>query len=137
MASFNKVILMGNLTRNPALKYTASNKEVCEFGLAVNRRFGDDKEEVIFVDVLAWGKLAETCNKYLEKGNPVLIDGRLQLDQWEDKNTGQKRSRLRVVAEKVEFMRGNSEASESTTESTYQEPQEPQVSEENEDDIPF
>ena len=113
MASLNKVFLLGNLTRDPDLRYTPSGSAVCEFGLAVSRRFtanGADQEEVCFVDITVWSKQAENCKQYLAKGSPALIEGRLQFDQWEDRNGGGKRSRLRVLAERVQFVgtpRGN------------------------------
>ena len=106
MASFNKVMLMGNLTRDPELKYTPSGQAVCEIGLAVNRRYsvnGQDREEVCYVDIVAWGRLAETSGKYLQKGSLAFFEGRLQYDSWEDKE-GKKRSKLRVNAEKVQFL---------------------------------
>lgn len=107
MASFNKVILMGNLTRDPDLRSTPSGSAVCELGLAMNRRYtvnGQDREESCFVDVTVWGKSGENCKRFLEKGSPVLVEGRLQLDQWEDRDGGGKRSKLRVVAETVQFL---------------------------------
>lgn len=111
MASLNKVFLMGNLTRDPELRYLPnSGSAVCEFGLAINRRFvskGQDKEETCFVDLVVWGKQAETCDRFLKKGSPALIEGRLQLDQWEDRETGKPRSKMRVVAERVQFMSGS------------------------------
>lgn len=103
MGSLNKVFLLGNLTREPELRYTPGGSAVGEFGLAVNRKF-NDKEETCFVDIVVWGKQAETCSRYLEKGVSVLIEGRLQLDQWQDKESGARRSRLRVVAERVQFL---------------------------------
>lgn len=107
MASMNKVFLLGNLTRDPELRYTPGGAAVCEFGIAVNRKFtvnNQEREETCFVDIVVWGKQAETTSRYLGKGAPALIEGRLQLDQWEDKDSGSKRSRLRVVAERVQFM---------------------------------
>jgi single-strand DNA-binding protein len=113
MASFNKVILLGNLTRDPELRYTNSGTAVCEFGLAVNRRFGDaNRDEVCFVDIVVWDKQAESTGRILQKGSPALIEGRLQYDQWEDRETRQKRSRLRVVAERVQFIGGRSDRDE-------------------------
>ncbi|MDD2403242.1 MAG: single-stranded DNA-binding protein [Victivallaceae bacterium] len=110
MASLNKVILLGNLTRDPELRYTNSGVAVCEFGLAVNRRSGDpNRDEVCFVDIVVWDKQAESSGRILQKGAPVLIEGRLQLDQWQDRETGQKRSRLRVVAERVQFIGSRSD----------------------------
>ncbi len=105
-ASFNKVLLMGNLTRNPELRYLPGGSAVCEFGLAINRRFtvnGQERDETTFVDIVVWGKVAESCNRFLSKGSSVFVEGRLQLDQWEDQQGG-KRSRLRVVAENVQFV---------------------------------
>ena len=109
MASFNKVILLGNLTRDPQVKYTPSGTAVAEIGLAVNRYWFDKqsnsrKEETTFVDVTLWSRDAEVAGEYLSKGKPVLIEGRLQLDTWDDKTTGQKRSKLRVVAERMQML---------------------------------
>lgn len=109
MASYNKVILVGNLTRDPQVKYTPSGTAVAEIGLAVNRNWFDKqtnsrKEETTFVDVTLWGRDAEVAGEYLAKGRPVLIEGRLQLDTWDDKQTGQKRSKLRVVGERMQFL---------------------------------
>lgn len=112
MASVNKVILIGNLTRDPELKYTQSGTAIAEIGLAVNRKFkqGDEmKEEVAFVDVTLWGKTGELAGQYLKKGKPVYIEGRLQLASWEDKATGQKRSKLKVVGETMQFLGGKSD----------------------------
>ena len=110
MASFNKVLLLGNLTRDPALKYTPNQQAVCEIGVAVNRKFktanGEDREEVTFVDCTAWGKQAEVINQYMTKGKPIFIEGRLKLDQWEDKQGGGKRSKLTVVIENFQFVGG-------------------------------
>jgi single-strand DNA-binding protein len=108
MANFNKVILAGNLTRDPELRYTPKGTAIAKFGLAINRTWrsetGETKEEVTFVDIDAFGKQAETIGQYLKKGRPVLIEGRLRLDQWDDKQTGQKRSRLGVVLEGFQFL---------------------------------
>ena len=108
MASFNKVILMGNLTRDVELKYTSTQTAVTEIGLAVNdRRKGQDgqwQDETTFVDVTLWGRTAEIADQYLGKGSGVMIEGRLRLDQWDDKQTGQKRSRLRVTGERMQML---------------------------------
>ena len=108
MASFNKVILVGNLTRDPELRYTPKGTAIAKIGLAVNRTWrneaGETKEEVTFVDVDIFGRTAENVGQYMRKGRPILIEGRLRLDQWDDKQTGQKRSRLGVVAETVQFL---------------------------------
>ena len=110
MASFNKVLLMGNLTRDPQLKYLPSQTAVVEFGLACNRKFrtanGEDKEEVTFVDITSFGKQAEVINQYFTKGKPIFIEGRLKYDQWEDKSGGGKRSKLTVVVENFQFVGG-------------------------------
>ncbi|MBK7404451.1 MAG: single-stranded DNA-binding protein [Phycisphaerales bacterium] len=109
--NFNKVLLMGNLTRDVELRYTQNNTAIGKFGLAVNRRFSvgegasrEQREEVTFVDCEAWGRAAEVISQYLHKGNPIFIEGRLKLDQWEDKNGGGKRSRLLVVVENFQFI---------------------------------
>jgi single-strand DNA-binding protein len=112
MASYNKVILMGNLTRDPELRYTANNMAICKFGLAVNRRFKDSqsgewKEEPTFVDVTIFGARAEPFARYHSKGKPAFIEGSLRLDTWDDKNGGGKRSKLYVVADTWEFVGSN------------------------------
>jgi len=108
MANFNKVILVGNLTRDPELRYTPKGMAIAKVGLAINRNWtsesGEKKEEVTFVDVDIFGRTAENVAQYMKKGRPILIEGRLRLDQWDDKQTGQKRSRLGVVAETVQFL---------------------------------
>jgi single-strand DNA-binding protein len=108
MANFNKVILAGNLTRDPELRYTPKGLAIAKIGLAINRSWktetGEAKEEVTFVDIDAFGKQAETIGQYLKKGRPILVEGRLRLDQWDDKQTGQKRSRLGVVLEGFQFL---------------------------------
>ena len=108
MASFNQVILVGNLTRDPELRVTPKGTAICQFGLAVNRQFKDEsgqtRDETTFVDIEAWGKQGELVAKYLTKGSPALVQGRLKLDQWEDKQTQQKRSKLKVVLENVQFL---------------------------------
>lgn len=108
MASFNKVILLGNLTRDPELRYTPKGQAVARLGLAVNRSYktdtGETREEVTFIDIDAWGKQAELIGQYLRKGSPLFVEGRLKLDQWDDKNSGQKVSKLRVVMETFQFV---------------------------------
>jgi len=109
MASFNKVILMGRLTRDPELRYTQSNMAICKVGLAVNRRFKDSasgewREDTTFVDVTVFGKRAEAFEKYHKKGSDAFFEGRLAFDTWDDKNTGQKRSKLYVIADNWEFV---------------------------------
>lgn len=107
-ASLNKVFLMGNLTREPELRYTpGSNFAVCEFGLAINRHYtqnGQEKDETCFLDIVVWGKQAESCSRFLQKGSSVFIEGRLSFEQWVEKDTQRKRSRIRVTAERVQFL---------------------------------
>lgn len=109
MPNLNRVMLMGNLTRDPELKTTTSNKSVCQIGLAINHQWksesGEKKEEVTFIDCEAWGRTAEVINEHLRKGRPIYIEGRLKLDQWQDKDGG-KRSKLKVVIESFEFIDG-------------------------------
>ncbi|MFH0763286.1 MAG: single-stranded DNA-binding protein [Candidatus Omnitrophota bacterium] len=107
MASYNKVLLIGNLTKDPELRYTPQGVAVANLRLAVNRKFRNKnqelKEEVCFITAVVWNKQAETCNQYLQKGRPVLVEGRLQSRSWED-NAGQKRSVIEVTAERVQFL---------------------------------
>ena len=107
MANYNKIMLMGNLTRDPQLSHLPSNTPVVEIGLAVNRRFrrqdGEQGEETLFVDCRAFGRTAEVINQYCQKGRPIFIEGRLQLDQWEDRD-GNKRSKHRVFIENFQFI---------------------------------
>jgi single-strand DNA-binding protein len=151
MANLNRVLLIGNLTRDPEVRYTPKGTAVADIGIAVNRVYsgedGEKKEEVTFVDVTLWGRQAEVAQEYLKKGRQVFIEGRLQLDTWDDKQTGQKRSRLRVVAENMQMLgsRGDSEAG-STAPGTQrrttppppqrQTPKDPDLDAEP-DDIPF
>lgn len=114
MSSFNKVILLGNVTRDPELKYTPAGNAVSEIGLALNERKknaqGQWIEEATFVDVTLWGRTAEIANEYLSKGSPVLIEGRLKLEQWE--KDGQKRSKLKVVGERMQLVGGKRQGDE-------------------------
>lgn len=109
MANFNKVFLMGNLTRDPELRYTPSGTAVCGFGLAVNRTWkskdGEKKEETCFVDCQAWARTAEVISEYCKKGRPLFVEGRLTFDSWEDRS-GQKRSKLRVTVDNFQFIGG-------------------------------
>lgn len=108
MPNYNKVILMGNLTRDPEVRYTSSGTAIAKLGIAVNRYWsnkdGQKQEETTFVDVDAFGRQAETIGQYLKKGRPIMVEGRLKLDQWDDKQTGQKRSKLGVVLDRFEFI---------------------------------
>ncbi|MCH2059080.1 MAG: single-stranded DNA-binding protein [Verrucomicrobiales bacterium] len=108
MASVNKVILVGNCTRDPEVRFTPKGTAVTDLGLAMNRYYssdgGEKREETTFVDVTLWGRQAEVAGEYLKKGRPVYIEGRLQMDSWEDKNSGQKRSKLKVVGEQMQLL---------------------------------
>src|SRR5712675_1893173 len=116
MANLNKVLLLGNVTRDPEVRYTPKGSAVCDLGIAVNRAYttdsGEKREEVTFVDVTLWGRTAEVAAEYLKKGRPVFIEGRLQMDSWEDKTTGQKRTKLKVVAEGMQLIGGRPGAGE-------------------------
>jgi single-strand DNA-binding protein len=109
MASLNKVFLMGNLTRDPELRYTPDGTPVADLRLAVTERYtsrsGDQTENTLFIDVVAWRRQAETASEYLSKGRPVLVEGRLKLDEWENQQ-GEKRSKVRVVAQRIQFLGG-------------------------------
>jgi single-strand DNA-binding protein len=108
MPNLNKVMLMGNLTRDPEIKYTPKGTAIAEFGLAVNRNYstesGEKREEVTFLDNEAFGRVAEIIGEYCKKGRPLFVEGRLKLDQWDDKTTGQKRSKIRIVAENIQLL---------------------------------
>jgi len=108
MAYLNKVFLIGNLTRDPELRVTPKGTAICQFGIAVNRQFKDEsgatRDETTFVDIEAWGKQGELVSKYLSKGSLAMVEGRLKFDQWEDKTSGQKRTKLKVVLDNVQFL---------------------------------
>jgi single-strand DNA-binding protein len=145
MANLNKVLLLGNVTRDPEVRYTPKGSAVCDLGIAVNRAYttdsGEKREEVTFVDVTLWGRTAEVASEYLKKGRPVFIEGRLQMDSWDDKQTGQKRTRLRVVAENMQLLGGrpSGSAAEATGDSrqTSTPPKKSAAPEPDEDEIPF
>jgi len=147
MASFNKVILLGNLTRDPEVRYTPKGSAVCDLGIAVNRVYttdsGEKREEVTYVDVVLWARLAEIAGEYLKKGRPVFIEGRLQMDSWDDKQTGQKRTKLRVVGESMQLLGGRPGGAGAGTETTGDNrqanaPPKPQApAQSDEDEIPF
>ena len=113
MPNLNKVQLMGNITRDPEVRYTPKGTAVTDIGLAINRNYstddGDRREETTFVDITFWGRQAEVIGEYMKKGRPLYVEGRLQLDQWEDKNTGQQRSRLKVIGDNFQFLGGRDE----------------------------
>ena len=110
MANVNKVILIGNVTRDPEVKFTPKGSAVADLGLAINRNYtldnGEKREETTFVDVELWGRLAEIAGEYAKKGRPIYIEGRLRMDTWEDKASGQKRSRMKVVGENLQLLGG-------------------------------
>lgn len=156
--SYNKVILMGNLTKDPATRQTQGGNSVCSFTLAVSRKFtsnGQQQEETCFVDISAFGKTADICGQYLSKGSPALIEGRLKLEQWQDKQTGENRQKLAVFAENVQLLGGrkddNGNRNDNGNQGNYQQQQSrrvspqyapPQMPEDNwdgcaESDIPF
>ncbi len=154
MANFNKVILAGNLTRDPEMRYTPKGTAVARFGLAINRTWkneaGETQNEVTFVDVDAFGRQAEVICQYMKKGRPFLMEGRLKLDQWEDKNTHQKQSKLRVVLEGFSFIDSNRgeggaspeaprarQAPPAATAAEPSAPAEPGPAQPEEDDVPF
>ena len=153
MASFNKVILAGNLTRDPELRYTPKGTAVARITLAVNRTYtggegGEKKEEVSFVDVDVWGRQAEVISQYMKKGRPLLVEGRLKQDTWEDKNTKQKQSKLKVVLESFSFIDSKPADASASTQSSgtrtaaapaspASEPAEAEAPPQEQDDVPF
>lgn len=151
MANVNKVILIGNVTRDPEIKYTPKGTAVTDVGLAVNRFIpasdgGERREETTFIDVTLWGRQAEIAGEYVKKGRPVYIEGRLQMDTWDDKQTGQKRSKLRVVCENLQLL-GSRDGGGGGVRSSYEDDAPPASrsrsshsappSEPEDDDIPF
>jgi single-strand DNA-binding protein len=156
MANFNRVILAGNLTRDPELRYTPKGVAIAKITLAINRTWknetGETKEEVTFVDVDAFGRQAEVVGQYMKKGRPFLVEGRLKLDQWEDKNTHQKQSKLKVVLEGFSFIDAKGADSGAPSDAPRARPAaatataagasaaaaaEPEATEPEQDDVPF
>ena len=156
MANVNKVILIGNVTRDPEVKFTPKGSAVADVGLAINRNYtldnGEKREETIFVDVELWGRLAEIAGEYAKKGRPIYIEGRLRMDTWEDKTSGQKRSRMKVVGENLQLLGsrpasgggggaeeegGHHESRPQRTARPAPAQQQPPQSSEPDDDIPF
>lgn len=141
MSSFNKVILLGNVTREVQVKYTTGGTAVCELGLAVNRRWLDKqsnqwKDETTFVDVTLWSRTAEVAGEYLSKGKSVLIEGRLQLDTWDDRESGQKRSKLKVIGETMQLLGGKQDRNDPAPERNQAPVTEPESAFAG-DDVPF
>lgn len=137
--TFNKVILLGNTTRDPELKYTPRGTAIARIGLAVNRKWKDEsgalKEEVSFIDIDAFGRQAETIGQYVKKGRPLLVEGRLKQESWEDKQTGQKKSKIKVVLESFQFVGSNNGGSVEDRQRAAEAPQ-PNPPD-NSDDVPF
>lgn len=155
MANVNKVILIGNVTRDPEVKFTSKGSAVTDIGLAINRNYtldnGEKREETTFVDVELWGRLAEIAGEYAKKGRPLYVEGRLRMDTWEDKASGQKRSRMKVVGENLQLLGGRTEGGGRPSSGggehenheapaprrTVPPPSRPAPSSEPDDDIPF
>src|SRR5262249_20022452 len=145
MANLNKVLLLGNVTRDPEVRYTPKGSAVCDLGIAVNRNYttesGEKREEVTFIEGTLWGRTAEAVSESLKKGRPGSIEGRVQMDTWDDKQTGQKRTRLRVAAENMQLLGGRPPggAADAPGESRQSSaPPKPSASAEpDEDEIPF
>ena len=131
MPSFNSVVLLGYLARDPELRYTPQGKAVCDLTIAVNRRYtrqnGEKVEEVAFVDITVWDRMGESCAEYLKKGRAALVAGHLSQDRWEDQETGQKRSKLKIVAERVQFLAGGSKDDAAAPASDGADPEPPVV----------
>lgn len=151
MASLNKVMLIGNVTRDPEVKYTPKGSAVADIGLAINRNYtnqaGEKVEETVFVDVELWGRLAEIAGEYAKKGRPIFVEGRLRIDSWEDKQSGQKRSRLKVVGEGLQLLGsrqggggGEYEGGDAPPAKSFSKPapsSRPPAPSQDDDDIPF
>lgn len=148
MASFNKVILAGNLTRDPELRYTPKGTAVCELSIAVSRKFktesGEQREEVCFAGCVAFGRQAETIAQYLQKGRPLLVEGRLAQDKWEDKQTGQARSKTKVIIESFQFIDSKSDGQQGQPRQQSQPPKQASqpsyskdISDDEDQQIPF
>ena len=145
MPNLNKVMLIGNVTRDPEVKYTPKGTAVCEVGLAINRAWKDDggqkKEETTFVGITFWGRLAEICGEYAKKGRPIYVEGRLTQESWEDKETGKKVTKTKVVGESLQLLGGKQGGESNEAPPRPQRPAQPQrpapTSEPDDDDIPF
>lgn len=147
MPNYNKVTLMGNLTRDPEVRYTSNGTAIAKLGMAINRYWrnqeGQQQEETTFVDVDAFGKQAETIGQYLKKGRPIMVEGRLKLDQWDDKQTGQKRTKLGVVLENFQFLDSRGDGGGGSPVGQPQESAKPSTGQQQsggfaeDDDVPF
>ena len=142
MPNLNKCQLMGNITRDIELRYTPNGTAVADLGLAINRNRKDDNgekiEETTFVDVTLWGRVAEVAHQYAGKGKPIFVEGRLQLDTWEDKNSGEKRSKIKVVGENIQLL-GSKDSSQGSSQPSQggQQQAQPQQGKTPTDDLPF
>ena len=138
-ANLNKVLLIGNLTRDPDLKYVPSGAAVANFGIAINRSYtnsdGEKTEDICFIDIVAWNRLAEVAGEYLSKGSPVFVEGRLQMDSWEQED-GQRRSKLKVVAQSIQFLGGGAKPEDDDNDDNPDDDI-PFVRHESEDEVPF
>ncbi len=144
MPNLNRVLIIGTLTRDPELKYLPNGTACAQIGMAINRAYtqdGEKREETTFVDVELWGRTAELAGEYLKKGKPVFIEGRLKLDTWDDKQTDQKRSKMKVVAETMQFIGGRDQAAPTPTPSggqrTMPKPKASDPDLDPEDSVPF
>lgn len=149
MANVNKVILLGNLTRDPEVKYTPKGTAVCDISLAINRTTGgkdgtEKKEEVTFVDITLWGRVAEVAGEYCKKGNPLYVEGRLATESWDDKETGKKRSKMKVIGENIQLLGGKRDSAPAGDQEETRPVERPTLSTrpapvrtEPDDDIPF
>jgi single-strand DNA-binding protein len=142
MPNLNKCQLMGNITREIELRYTPAGTAVADLGLAINRSRKDDNgekiEETTFVDVTLWGRVAEVAHQYAGKGKPIFVEGRLQLDTWEDKNSGEKRSKLKIVGENIQLL-GSKDSSQGSSQPSQggQQQAQPQQGKTPTEDLPF
>ena len=141
MASFNKVILVGNLTRDVELKHLPKGTAVCNLSMAVNRRWktesGEDKEDVYYAECKAFGKQAETIAQYVKKGHPLLVEGRLTREEWDDKKTGEKRSTTRIMIETFQFLKGRDEGAAPAPRAQAAAPAAAKPDLDDSDDLPF
>lgn len=137
MPNLNKVMLIGHLTRDPEMRYTPKGTAVAKFGLAVNREWktdsGEKKKDVVFIDIDAFGRQAETISQYVKKGHPPYVEGRLKLDTWEDKNSHEKKSKITVTLENFQFLKSADPSDRSDSSDSEDRP----ASHDTDDDVPF
>lgn len=141
MPSYNKALIMGNLVRDPELRYTPAGKAVCEISVAVNKTWkGDDgerREKVVYIGVVFWGKTAENVAKYFTKGKPIFVEGEITQDLWDDKETGKKREKTKIQGESFQFVGGDRTQNEEAPQRPERPPQSPTEENPDDDDIPF